>query len=139
MVSAIRGFYAALLLLAIPLWGACIHESLPKPEEQLVGRWEWQRTASPDSPTLTPANTGHRVVVEFDRRGHARFYEDDAFMSATVFSVRNELQGIGQPARHVLMYRGYRGIQVYSVSGNSLQLREAKGKVLEHSYTRVRQ
>ena len=138
MTSSTRGLSAALLL-AIPLWGACQRESMPKPEEQLVGRWEWQRTASPNSPELTPASTGHRVVVEFDRRGRARFYEDDAFVSATVFSVRNERQGIGKPPRQVLMYRGYRGMQIYSVSGNTLQLIEANGDPMEHNYIRVRQ
>ncbi|MBC8084497.1 MAG: hypothetical protein H7Z21_14965, partial [Hymenobacter sp.] len=82
--------------------------------------------------------TGHRVAVVFDRRGRVRFYEDDALVSAAVFSVRRELPGIGRSARQVLLYRGYRGVQLYSVSGNSLRLREANGKALEHSYTRVR-
>jgi hypothetical protein len=139
MTLYLRGLSAAVLLLAIPLWVACQRESIPKPEEQLVGRWEWQQTAAPNAPVLTPATTGHRVVVEFDRRGRARFYEDDNFVSATVFAVRRERQGIGKPVRQVLMYRGYRGTQLYTISGNNLQLRDSNGEPFQHSYIRVAQ
>ncbi|HEX8427242.1 hypothetical protein [Hymenobacter sp.] len=139
MISSLRGLSAALLLLAIPLWVACQRESIPRPEEQLVGRWEWQKTASPNSAVITPASTGHRVVVEFDRRGRARFYEDGNFVSATIFSVKRQRLGIGRPADQVLMYRGYRGTQLYTISGNNLQLRDSNGEPFEHSYTRLLQ
>ena len=72
-MTSICGRFAALLLLAAPLCCAC-HQAtvVPKPEEQLLGRWEWQHSTAAHAPAQTPASTGHRVVVEFDRRGRAR-------------------------------------------------------------------
>ncbi|UYZ65122.1 hypothetical protein [Hymenobacter weizhouensis] len=117
---------------------ACNRESLPTVEEKLVGRWEWQQTADADQNTLTPANTGHQVVVEFDRRGRARFYQDGALVSAAAFSLRREMSGFGRPARQVIIYRGYRSNQVYTVTGNQLSLQETSGaKLAEHTYTRL--
>ena len=140
-MTSTRGRFAALLLLAAPLCSACRQASVvsnPSQGEQLLGRWEWQGSTTAHAPAQTPASTGHRVVVEFDRRGRARFYEDDTFRSASAFSVRHELPGLGRPGRHVLRYRGYRGSQLYSVSGNTLQLREVGiSNALEHRYTRV--
>lgn len=137
MKSLVRGAYAMSALLTALLLGSCNRESLPKVEEKLVGRWEWQQTATGTRPTLTPSNTGHRVVVEFDRRGRARFYQDGALMSAAAFSVRRVMSGFGTPAKQVIIYRGYQNNQFYSVSGNHLRLVDASGKLSEHVYMRV--
>ncbi|RSK48317.1 hypothetical protein EI291_11365 [Hymenobacter rigui] len=110
---------------------------MPTLEEGLVGRWEWQQTATNGKPALTPDNTGHKVVVEFDRRGRARFYQDGALVSAAAFSVRRDMGGLGQPSRHIIMYRGYQNNQYYSVIGNRLQLQDTNGKLLAHTYIRV--
>ncbi|RIY08439.1 hypothetical protein D0T11_14480 [Hymenobacter rubripertinctus] len=106
-------------------------------EEGLVGRWEWEQTSARDQYKLTPGNTGHKVVVEFDRRGRARFYQDDKLVSAAAFTVRRDRAGLGQPLRHLIIYRGYQNNQYYSVSGNRLHLQDANGKLLQHNYTRM--
>ncbi len=139
MTSALGGLTAALVLLAVLQWGTFHKMSAINSEHQLMGRWEWQSTAAPDAEAQTPANTGHRFVLEFDRRGRVLLYQDNAFVRAAAFSVRHEGSFIGLPKRQVLQYRGIDGAQLYSVSGNSLQLRDASGRALEHSYTRVRQ
>ncbi|RSK36120.1 hypothetical protein EI290_04325 [Hymenobacter metallilatus] len=110
---------------------------MPTFEEGLIGRWEWQQTANDGKHTLTPSNTGHRVVVEFDRRGRARFYQDGTLISAAAFSVRRDMGGFGQASRHMIIYRGYQNNQYYSVIGNRLQLQDTNGKLLAHTYTRV--
>jgi hypothetical protein len=101
-------------------------------EQQLVGRWEWQQTSTGSANTLTPASTGHEVVVEFDRRGRAIFYQDGQLQSAAAFSVRRQ-----RPGRHIIQYRGYAGSQYYSVSGNVLYLQEMHGQATRHSYVRL--
>ncbi|MCA8829078.1 hypothetical protein [Hymenobacter pini] len=110
---------------------------MPTLEEGLVGRWEWQQTGSDKKSLLTPDNTGHRVVVEFDRRGRARFYQDGTLISAAAFSVRREMGGFNTPSRHLIIYRGYQNNQYYSVIGNRLQLQDTNGKLLAHTYVRV--
>ncbi|WP_426490658.1 hypothetical protein [Hymenobacter sp. 102] len=110
---------------------------MPTMEEGLVGRWEWQQTAAERQALLTPDNTGHRVVVEFDRRGRARFYQDGTLISAAAFTVRREVGGFNAPSRHLIIYRGYQNNQYYSVIGNRLQLQDTNGKLLAHTYVRV--
>lgn len=120
-------------LLAISLLSAaCSRDSMPAMEQQLVGRWEWQQSSTGSADVLTPATTGHEVVVEFDRRGRAMFYQDGALQSAAAFSVRQQ-----RPGRHVIQYRGYGGSQYYTVSGNVLYLQEMKGQTTRHSYVRL--
>ncbi|GAB3227724.1 hypothetical protein GCM10027346_11390 [Hymenobacter seoulensis] len=137
MTSFNRGVFVMTVSGIGLLCGACNRESLPTAEEKLVGRWEWQQTTASSQRLLTPTNTGHRVEVEFDRRGRARFYQDGSLVSAAVFSVRRVKGGLGEPSRHVIIYRGYQSNQFYSLSGNRLRLQDASGKLSEHTYTRV--
>ncbi|SHL56558.1 hypothetical protein SAMN02746009_02984 [Hymenobacter psychrotolerans DSM 18569] len=119
------------------LLGACNRDAMPTMEQQLVGRWEWQQTSAGAATDLTPATTGHQMVVEFDRRGRARFYQDGSLMSAAAFTVRYNRGGLWQSGHHVITYRGYAGSQSYSVSGNMLYLEEMHGKPARHSYVRL--
>ncbi|TGE08034.1 hypothetical protein EU556_09850 [Hymenobacter fodinae] len=118
---------------------ACSRDSLPTAEEQLVGRWEWVESTAEATPSVTPASTGHRVWVDFDRRGRARFYEDGALRSAAAFSVRRAIHATDRkrPFRHMIIYRGYRSNQFYSVSGNRLLIEDANGKSGAHIYRRA--
>lgn len=138
MKSFVWAAYPVALVASATLLSACNRESLPTVEEKLVGRWEWQQTADTSQHTLTPASTGHQVVVEFDRQGRARFYQDGALVSAAAFSLRRELTGFGKPSRQVIIYRGYRNTQFYTLSGNRLLLQEGSGgTAAEHTYTRI--
>lgn len=137
MYSSIRCLSVTGVLAAGAVFTSCSKDSMPTVEEGLVGRWEWQQTVAANKPVLTPDNTAHRVVVEFDRRGRARFYQDGTLISAAAFSVRREVGGFGKPSRHLIIYRGYQNNQYYSVIGNRLQLQDTNGKLLAHSYTRV--
>ncbi|WP_354579808.1 hypothetical protein [Hymenobacter sp. UYP22] len=136
-----RSFTRVVFIVGLPIAGAlfasCSKDAMPTVEEGLVGRWEWQQTTAEDRPALTPSNTSHQVVVEFDRRGRARFYQDGTLISAAAFSVRREMGGFGKPSKHLIIYRGYQNNQYYSVIGNRLQLQDTSGKLLAHSYTRV--
>ncbi|MBC6697875.1 hypothetical protein [Hymenobacter sp. BT190] len=105
---------------------------MPPMEQQLVGRWEWQQTSTNSTSIVTPATTGHEVVVEFDRRGRAMFYQDGGLQGAAAFSVRQQ-----RPGRHIIQYRGYAGSQYYTVSGNVLYLQEMTGQITRHSYVRL--
>jgi hypothetical protein len=118
---------------------ACSRDSLPTAEEQLVGRWEWVESTGEATPSVTPASTGHRVWVDFDRRGRACFYEDGTLRSAAAFSVRRAVQVTNRkrPFRHMIIYRGYRSNQFYSVSGNRLLMEDATGKAGAHVYKRA--
>ena len=137
MIFFVRGLLAAGLLGMGALLTSCSRDALPTMEEGLVGRWEWQQTTTTNKAFLTPANTGHKVVVEFDRRGRARFYQDDQLVSAAAFSVRRDRISLGEPTRHLIIYRGYQNNQYYSVSGNHLRLQDASGKFMDHSYIRM--
>jgi hypothetical protein len=137
MYSFARLLYAAGILAAGGLTASCSKDSMPTMEEGLVGRWEWQQTAAERQSLLTPDNTGHRVVVEFDRRGRARFYQDGTLISAAAFTVRREVGSFNTPSRHLIIYRGYQNNQYYSVIGNRLQLQDTNGKLLAHTYVRV--
>ncbi|RPD46810.1 hypothetical protein DNI29_11650 [Hymenobacter sediminis] len=117
--------------------GSCSRDSVPTVEEKLVGRWEWQQTETNNHKSLTPENTGHRVLVEFDRRGRARFYQDGQLVSAAAFSVRRVMNGFGRSSQHVIIYRGYQNNQYYSISGNRLHLQDASGKISGHTYIRA--
>ncbi|MBT9395186.1 hypothetical protein KLP40_18605 [Hymenobacter sp. NST-14] len=137
MNSFARSVFVGGLLSAGALFTSCSRDAMPTMEEGLVGRWEWEQTAAKNQHVLTPDNTGHKVVVEFDRRGRARFYQDDKLVSAAAFMVRRDRAGLGEPVRHLIIYRGYQNNQYYSVSGNRLQLQDANGKLLQHQYTRL--
>lgn len=137
MKTFARGAYVTALLAVGSLASSCSKDSMPTLEEGLVGRWEWQQTAAESQRLLTPGNTGHRVVVEFDRRGRARFYQDGTLISAAAFSVRREGSGLSRRSKHLIIYRGYQNNQYYSVTGNRLQLQDTNGKLLAHTYTRV--
>ncbi|OWP63377.1 hypothetical protein CDA63_09220 [Hymenobacter amundsenii] len=103
----------------------------------MLGRWEWQQTATSNKIALTPANTGHHMAVHFDQRGRARFYQDDKLVSAAAFTLRRDGMGFHEPVRHIITYRGYQVTQYYSVIGNQLQLQDTDGRVATHSYIRV--
>lgn len=128
----IRSRFLAPLVAFSLLSAACSRDTMPPMEQQLVGRWEWQQTSTGTASILTPAITGHEVVVEFDRRGRAMFYQDGELQSAAAFTVRQQ-----RPGRHIIQYRGYAGSQYYTVSGNVLYLEEMTGHTTRHSYVRL--
>ena len=136
LFSTPRLWLSAALALSLFL-GACNRDAMPPMEQQLVGRWEWQQTSGGSAPALTPTSTGHQMVVEFDRRGRARFYQDGSLTSAAAFTVRHVRGGFRRSGRHIILYRGYEGSQYYSVAGNTLYLQEMRGKAARHSYTRL--
>ncbi len=136
MSSLARYRHPVYLLLVSILPLACSRDTLPPVEQQLVGRWEWQETST-GAASSTPATTGHQRIVEFDRRGRAKFYQDGELQSAVAFSVRRQRTGWRGPKRHVIQYRGYSSSQYYSVSGNVLYLQEMQGKATHHSYVRL--
>jgi len=130
--------HSLVVLLAVGLFASgCNRDSVPTMEQQLVGRWEWQQTASGSAPALTPSNTGHHMVIEFDRRGRACFYQDGNLLSAAAFTVRHKRGGFRKPGRHIIQYRGYESGQYYSVANNILYLEEMRGKATHHSYIRL--
>jgi hypothetical protein len=137
MSSLARYRHLAYILLISALPMACSRDTLPPVEQQLVGRWEWQQTSTDAAAALTPATTGHQLVVEFDRRGRAKFYQDGELQSAAAFSVRRQRNGLRGPNRHIIQYRGYTSSQYYSVSDNMLYLQEMQGKATRHSYIRL--
>lgn len=138
MYSLVRGVLLPLGTGLLLFTSACSRDSLPTAEEQLVGRWEWVASANEATASATPASTGHRVWVDFDRRGRARFYQDGELRSAAAFSVRRAPHQAAQKHafRHMIIYRGYQSNQYYSVSGNRLYLQDASGNVMEHTYVR---
>lgn len=136
MSSLTRYRYLIYLLIATVLLLACSRNTLPPVEQQLVGRWEWQQTST-GAAASTPASTGHQRVVEFDRRGRAKFYQDGELQSAAAFSVRRQRTGLRGPNRSIIQYRGYTSSQSYSVSDNVLYLQEMQGKPTRHSYVRL--
>lgn len=112
----------------------CSRDSVAGVEEQLVGRWEWvETTTSPNNLKITPALVGHTSAVEFDRRGRARFYQDNSMTGAAQFTLR----GRGHHKR-LLVYHGYRGHQYYKVVGNRLYLRDADAEGHGHLFSRKR-
>jgi hypothetical protein len=119
-----KAFYSTCLwAVAVALTGsACSRDSVPTMEDQLVGRWEWVQGAGPAG-IGTPASTGHSVVVEFDRRGRARFYQDGAMIGAAKFRLKAVGDG-WRKSKHLIIYRGYKSQQFYSVSGNKLILQD---------------
>ncbi|TGE25531.1 hypothetical protein E5K00_10185 [Hymenobacter aquaticus] len=120
-----KAFYSPwiYLLLVAALASACSRDSLPTMEDQLVGRWEWVQSESSKAGTTTPASTGHSVVVEFDRRGRARFYQDGAMIGAAKFRLKAVGNG-WRKSKNLIIYRGYKSQQFYSVSGNKLILQD---------------
>ncbi|TGE16576.1 hypothetical protein [Hymenobacter elongatus] len=97
---------------------------MPTMEDQLVGRWEWVQSANAAG-SATPATTGHTVVVEFDRRGRARFYQDGAMIGAAKFRLKAVGNG-WRKSKNMIIYRGYKSQQFYSVSGNKLVLQDTE-------------
>ncbi|MCB2377629.1 hypothetical protein LGH70_08550 [Hymenobacter sp. BT635] len=120
-----KAFYSAWLgLLVMAAAGsACSRDSMPTMEDQLVGRWEWVQSEPSKAGTSTPASTGHSVVVEFDRRGRARFYQDGAMIGAAKFRLKAVGNG-WRKSKNLIIYRGYKSQQFYSVSGNKLILQD---------------
>ncbi len=137
MFTSLRPVSLFALLLGAWVSAACSRDAMPTLEEGLLGRWEWQQTATANQLALTPANTGHRMAVHFDQRGRARFYQDDKLVSAAAFTVRRDGMGFQEPVRHIIAYRGYQVTQYYSVVGNRLQLQDTDGRVATHSYIRI--
>jgi hypothetical protein len=139
MYSLVRGVLITLGSGIMLFTSACSRDSIPTAEEQLVGRWEWIESTQKATSSVTPASSGHRIAVDFDRRGRARFYEDGALRSAAVFSVRRAQNGKGHKRRfrHMIIYRGYQSNQYYSVSGNRLYLEDASGNTEGHVYQRT--
>lgn len=129
--------YLAVLIAVSLFLGACNRDAIPTMEQQLMGRWEWQQTLNGSEPALTPVNTGHQMVVEFDRRGRACFYQDGSLVGVAAFSIRHKRGSFRRPGRHIIQYRGYEGTQYYSVAGNILHLEEMRGKPGHHSYVRL--
>lgn len=114
------------LFLVAATGAACSRDSMPTMEDQLVGRWEWVQSASTAGKgPSTPATTGHTVVVEFDRRGRARFYQDGAMIGAAKFRLKAVGNG-WRKSKNLIIYRGYKSQQFYSVSGNKLILQDTE-------------
>ncbi|MBC6988372.1 MULTISPECIES: hypothetical protein [Hymenobacter] len=108
---------------------------MPTVEEQLVGRWEWvQTTTKSGVNAATPSNTGHTNVIEFDRRGRARFYHDGSLTGAAMFSVRRGVSAKNHRKGHFIIYRGYNNEQFCSVSGDKLFLEDAGGTKGSHVF-----
>jgi len=121
-----------LLCLGGALLTGCSRDSVAGVEDQLVGRWEWVETTTPTNDLkLTPAVVGHTSAVEFDRRGRARFYQDNSMTGAAQFTLRH--RGYH---KQLIMYHGYRGHQYYEVVGNRLRLRDADAEGRGHLFSR---
>jgi hypothetical protein len=121
-----KAFYTTCFfgLIAAVSGSACSRDSVPTMEDQLVGRWEWvQGAGMAGTGAATPATTGHTVVVEFDRRGRARFYQDGAMIGAARFRLKAVGNG-WRKSKNMIIYRGYKSQQFYSVSGNKLILQD---------------
>lgn len=110
---------------------------LPTAEAELVGNWEWTQTITADHATLTPAITGHRMSIRFDRQGRARFYQDDALVSAANFKVTHDGLRLLGPERYTITYHGYQRRHLYSLAGNQLQLQEVTSQPANHRFRRT--
>ncbi|WP_139255149.1 hypothetical protein [Hymenobacter psychrophilus] len=127
-----------LLLIVGGLLTSCSYGPLlPTSEAELVGNWEWTQTITANHSTLTPTNTGHRMSIRFDRRGRARFYQDDVLVSAANFKVtRNGLRLLGTE-RYTITYHGYQRRQIYSLTGSQLQLQDVTSQPANHRFRRT--
>jgi len=114
---------------------SCSRDSLPNPDMQLVGRWEWiESSNSDDDLKLTPAVTGHTSAMEFDNRGRACFFEDGHMTGAANFTVRYNRRKANQ---HLLIYHGYKGQQYYTIVGNRLFIQDDSEDTGGHIFSRV--
>lgn len=112
----------------------CSRDSVAGVEDQLIGRWEWVETTLPsDSLKLTPALVGHTSAVDFDRRGRARFYQDNSMTGAAHFTLRRRSR-----RKQLIVYHGYRSHQYYTVVGNRLYLRDTDAEGRGHLFARQR-
>ena len=130
-------WYLILPVAALSLLGyfGCSRDELPDPTKQLVGRWEWIESSTPEEQTkLTPAITGHTSAVEFDNRGRACFFQDGQMTGAATFTVRRTPHEQNQ---HLLIYRGYKGQQYYTIVGNRLYLQDADDAQGGHVFGRA--
>ncbi|UOR05793.1 hypothetical protein MUN82_01540 [Hymenobacter aerilatus] len=126
----------SLILLCVGgfLTTGCSRDSVAGVEDQLVGRWEWVETTLPsDSLKLTPAVVGHTSAVDFDRRGRARFYQDNSMTGAAQFSLRRRSR-----RKQLIVYHGYRAHQYYTIVGNRLYLRDTDSEGRGHMFARKR-
>ena len=125
---------AVLLCVGSLFTTGCSRDSVAGVEDQLVGRWEWVETTLPtDSLKLTPALVGHTSAVEFDRRGRARFYQDNSMTGAAQFTLRRRSH-----RNQLIVYHGYRAHQFYTVVGNRLYLRDTDAEGRGHLFARKR-
>ncbi|NVO30505.1 hypothetical protein [Hymenobacter lapidiphilus] len=77
------------------------------------------------------------MSIRFDRRGRARFYQDDVLVSAANFTVRRDgLQWWG-PMRYTITYHGYQRRQTYSLAGNQLHLQDVINQPSTHLFQRI--
>ena len=121
--------------LSILSYFGCSRDGLPDPTEQLVGHWEWLESSTPEDQTkLTPAVTGHTSAIEFDNRGRACFFQDGHMTGAATFTVRRTQRPQNQ---HLLIYRGYKGQQYYTIVGNRLYLQDADDAQGGHVFSRT--
>lgn len=136
--SLVRFICWLLLLTGGGLLASCSREPLqPAVAAELVGNWEWTQTTTEQHATLTPANTGHRMSIHFDRRGRARFYQDEVLVSAANFKVSRDGAGLWGPKRYTIIYHGYQRRQTYSLTGNQLQLRDVASQPATHRFQRT--
>ena len=138
MASLARLGYCLLLTASAGLLASCSRETLlPTVEAGLVGNWEWTQTITERQATLTPANTGHRMSIHFDRRGRARFYQDGVLVSAANFKVSRDGLGLWEPEHYTITYHGYQRRQTYSLTGNRLQLQDVTSQPATHRFQRT--
>jgi len=121
-----------LMCLGGALVTGCSRDSVAGVEDQLVGRWEWVETTTPTNDLkLTPTIVGHTSAVEFDRRGRARFYQDNSMTGAAQFTLRRRSH-----RKQLIVYHGYRGHQYYQVIGNRLYLHDTDLEGRGHLFSR---
>lgn len=126
------------LMIGGGLLASCSREPmLPTDEAGLVGYWEWTQTTTDQQAALTPANTGRRMSIRFDRQGRARFYQDNALVSAAKFKVSRDGLPMWGPERYTITYQGYQRRQTYSLMGNHLQLQDVANQSATHQFRRA--
>ncbi|NVO85068.1 hypothetical protein HW556_09255 [Hymenobacter sp. P5252] len=76
------------------------------------------------------------MSICFDRRGRARFYQDDVLVSAANFTVRRDGLRWWGPVRYMITYHGYQRRQTYSLTGNQLHLQDVINQPSTHLFQR---
>ncbi|MBT2556624.1 hypothetical protein J7E24_02420 [Hymenobacter sp. ISL-91] len=77
------------------------------------------------------------MSIRFDRRGRARFYQDDVLVSAANFTVRRDGLRWWGPTRYIITYHGYQRRQTYSLTGNQLHLQDVISQPSTHLFQRI--